>query len=162
MFSMQHLTILNRKQIKDIVEVLQEQWEYTQKLPYHFLISTKHNIYIVSQDLAQLDLNLLKVNTVGLYFAEFINNELRLSIEGSHIVGPKATKNVIELSDHELQQWVRGYSVDTSVTLTGFLVVKHDRDYFGCGKISRGKLLNYYPKSRRITSSDDPNAIIEE
>lgn len=159
---MEHLSILNRKQIKEIMKSLEQQWGFTQEVSYAFLLSGKHNIYIVNQDLARIDLAQLNINSIGLYFAEQLPHGIRLSIEGSQLVGPHAQRNVIELSDGQLQQWVRGYSVDMAHDAQGFLIVKHGRDYFGCGKISRGKLLNYYPKSRRITSSDDPNAVIEE
>ncbi|MBI4140217.1 hypothetical protein HY485_00100, partial [Candidatus Woesearchaeota archaeon] len=98
----------------------------------------------------QIDFSKLRINSIGLYFAEFRNNELRLSIEGSQIIGPKATKNVVELNNDELKQWLRGEDLEKECDENGFVIIKHGNDYLGCGKIKEGKVLNFVPKARRL------------
>ena len=99
---MQKIKILSKKEIKNIKKKLDEQWGFSDDLNFTFLISNKGRINIVNQEVFDIDDTKLRIDSLGLYFATLIHNELRLSIEGSQIVGPKATKNVFEITDDDL------------------------------------------------------------
>jgi NOL1/NOP2/fmu family ribosome biogenesis protein len=147
---MQKIKILSKKEIKNIKKKLDEQWGFSDDLNFTFLISNKGRINIVNQEVFDIDDTKLRIDSLGLYFATLIHNELRLSIEGSQIVGPKATKNVFEITDDELKQWIKGNDINKENPDTCFQIVKNNKNFFGCGRIKNNNLLNYFPKSRRI------------
>ena len=149
---MQKLKILNRKNIKKIIELIKTQWDSDIELDYVFLRNEKGKIFIVNRDVEKVDLNKVRVNSVGMYFGLMNDNEIRLSIEGSQIVGPNAKKNVLELNDVEAKEWLRGEELLKSEE-KGFMIIKHDDDFLGCGKSTGEKVLNFVSKARRVIVS---------
>jgi NOL1/NOP2/fmu family ribosome biogenesis protein len=148
---MQNLKILNKKEIKRILSMLEKQWGFKEELDYAFLETEKGKIYIANKEIFDLDLSKIKINSVGMYFAE-AKNGIRLSIEGSQIVGPKAKKNVVELDDEEAKQWLKGEDLDHPTESDGFVILRHGDDFLGTGNAAAsGRILNYVPKTRRIT-----------
>ena len=146
----QELKILSGRELKPILKVMQEQWGAKPDWDYGWLLSTKNKIYLVSKDIGKIDTNKLRVTAIGMYFGEWKNNQLRLSIEGSQLFGPLATKNVVQLSDAELSDWLKGIDVDKQGHWQGFVIIKHNTDFIGSGKAKDGKILNFVPKARRL------------
>lgn len=149
---MENLKFLKSKEIKQVRELLEEQWGYEGELDYAFLMSAAGDIFALNKDIGDLEFEKLRVNSAGLYFAELRNDELRLGIEGSQIVGPKAKKNIIDISGEQLRDYLKGAYIDTESNERGFVILRNNSDFFGCSKIKNGKLLNFYPKSRRINT----------
>ena len=147
---MQKLKILNKKEIKKILEIIKNQWGCDVNLDYAFLMNKENKIYIVNKEISKVDFSKLRINSVGLYFATMQGNELRLSIEGSQIIGPKAKKNILELDEKETKEWLKGIDLEKETKEKGFVIIKHDDDFLGCGKAVEKKVLNYVPKARRI------------
>ena len=147
---MQNIKILNSKEIKKVIELVSDQWECDIELDYVFLQNNKDRIFIVNKEISGLDLSKLRINSLGLYFGEINMTELRLSIEGSQIVGPHAKKNVLELSDEEARKWMKGEDLEKEIDAKGFLIIKHGDDYLGCGKAKDKKIFNYVSKVRRL------------
>lgn len=147
---MQNIKILNKKEIKKILKLIEKQWNSKLTLEYAFLKTDKGKIYIVNEDISRLDLSKLRINSIGLYFGKLEKDELRLSIEGSQLVGKKASKNVLELNDKEVKEWMSGKDLEKKGNYSGFLLIKHKEDFLGCGKFKNGKILNYVSKSRRL------------
>jgi len=147
--------VLNSKRIKQITRLLQTQWGYSEKLDCGFL-QKENDIFLVTKDIDKIDLREVNVNSLGLYFGELRHDTLRLSIEGSQIIGKKASKNILELNAEQLQQWLRGEDMEftnkSNVEHNTYLIIKHNHDFFGCGRIKEGKLLNFVPKARRMAS----------
>ena len=110
-------------------------------------------IYLINKDYAEIVDKKLRINSLGMYFAQVKDGELRLTIEGSQIIGPLAKKRVLEIDDKQLQLWMRGYDVDIEGSEKGFFIVKHKKDYLGSGKLKNGNLINHIPKIRRIQST---------
>ena len=159
--TMETLRILNKKETKEILKMIKEQWDADIELPYGVMRNNNDRIYLANRDVFDLDLSKLKISSIGIYFGEIIKDkemrkdrDMRLSIEGSQIVGPYAKENVVELSDEEAKDWLRGNDADRKVENRGFIIIKSGSDYLGSGKSMGGKILNYVPKGRRITSSD--------
>jgi len=150
---MKKLKILNKKKIKKILSMLEQQFGFKGKLDYAFLRSEKNRIYIVNTDLSKIDLEKLNINSLGLYFGTLAENKIRLSIEGSQLIGPKSNKNILDINDAELKTWFRGEHVDDGDGLADFVLLKHKDDFVGCGKAVQGKILNYVSKSRRILTN---------
>ncbi len=154
MMKIKNFEVMNSKSIKEITKLLQQQWGYGDKLECGFL-QKENDIFLITKDVDRIGLNSLNVNSLGLYFAELRHEQLRLSIEGSQIVGKKATKNVVELDDNQLKQWLAGEEIElteSSCENNSYVIIKHGSDFFSCGRIKDGKLLNFVPKSRRLLS----------
>ena len=151
---MQNLSVLERKDKKRFLEILKEHFGFEEKLDYVFLINNKNKVFIVNKEIANIDLNKIRINSVGLYIAELRNDEVRLSIEGSQIIGPKSKKNIIELDEKEAREWLKGKDLEKDIEEEGFVMIKHDNDYLGSGKATKGIILNFVPKTRRLNVSD--------
>ena len=145
---------LKSKEVKQIKEMIKQQWGFTKKLDYLFFLSKKDKLYIASRDILDADLSKTRINSIGVYFGEYRQDrkELRLTIEGSQMIGPSAKKNILELDDQEVIQWMKGKDIERDFNMQGFVIIKHNTDYLGCGKIKEEKkvLLNYVPKVRRV------------
>ena len=150
---MQKLKILNTKEIKEIKKKILEQWGVDFKTDFAFLLSSRNRIYLISKDVSKINYEELRMQVVGNYFGELMKNgELRLSIEGSQLIGPEATKNVIEIDD--VKGWLFGNDIKTERQEEGFLIVKNNGDFMGTGKIKNKEILNFIPKTRRISNQD--------
>jgi len=161
---MRQSRILNTRDIKGVLETLNRQWGADPKKKfsqYVVLLSTKDRLYLLSRDFANVDDKKLRIDSAGLYFGEIMENrEIRLSIEGSQLIGPMAEKNIADLDDGETKLWLSGADLEKDVKAEGFLILKNKNretgkyDFLGCGKYKKEekKILNYVPKTRRITS----------
>jgi NOL1/NOP2/fmu family ribosome biogenesis protein len=90
------------------------------------------------------------IERVGIYFAKIENNEIRLSIEGTQLLKNQISKNIFELNDEQLKQWMTGNQLDIATGKKGFLIMKYKDDFLGCGKASAEKISNFVPKTRRL------------
>ncbi len=147
---MENLKILNTREIKKILELIKKQWQADFNKNHAFLMNNKNKIFLVNRDISRIDLNSIRINNIGLYFGELNKGMLRLSIEGSQLIGPLAKKNILELNDVEARDYLKGADLDKKTKERGFLIIKHNDDYLGTGKVNREKVFNYTPKERRI------------
>jgi len=152
---MQNLKILNAKEIKEVKGKILEQWGVDFTTEFGFLMSSRNRIYLVSKDISKIDYEKLRLQVVGLYFGEIMENgELRLSIEGSQLIGKEAKKNVIEISDENVKKWLFGNDLGVETECRGFIILKNKNDFLGTGKVKGKEILNFIPKIRRIHSED--------
>ena len=147
---MAELDILKKKKIKEILALIRKQWDADFNTDLVFLMNEKGKIFLVNKGVFSLPLDKFRVNSIGLYFGELRNNELRLSIEGSQMIGLKAKKNVVELNKEQAMQWLKGQDINIKGDCKGFVILKHENDFLGTGKYKNGKVLNFVPKARRI------------
>ena len=144
---MNNLRILNSKEKKKIIEQVKNYFGIENlELDYIFLMSDERKVYLVSEDAARVELDMLRVNSLGLYFGAFEDN-FRLSIEGAQLIGRKAKKNVVELKDDT--KWLEGNDIEVSGE-NGLKIVKCKNDFLGTGQLKNGTLINYVSKERRI------------
>jgi len=148
---MQQLKILNKKEIKEIYNLIEKQWSAKLEVDYVFLRNNKHRVFICNKDISKIDLSKLRINSFGMYFCEIDRVGIRLSIEGSQIVGPKATKNITEIDEKQTKQWLKGEDLEIEGNYSGFVILKHKNYFLGTGKFKENKVLNYVGKSRRIS-----------
>ena len=151
---MPELKILNNKEIKEILKLIEKQWGAKLKLDYGFLKNNKNRIFIINKDISKIDFSKLRLNSVGMYFCEIDSRGIRLSIEGSQIIGPKAAKNIVELDEEETRKWLKGEDLEKNCeNCSGFVILKNNKDFLGNGKYTNGKILNYVGKTRRVNLS---------
>ena len=55
---MPELKILNNKEIKKILELIELQWGAKLKLEYGFLKNNKNRVFIISKDISKIDTSL--------------------------------------------------------------------------------------------------------
>ena len=148
---MQQLKILNSKERKRIEKIINSQFDCDFKFNYEVFMNTKNKLFILNKDVSLINLDELRVNSLGMYFGIVYNEkEIRLSIEGSEIIGPLAKKNVLELNDKDSKKWMSGEDFEVESELNSFVIIKNNNDYLGCGRISNKKLFNYVQKERRV------------
>jgi len=147
---MQQLKILNSKETKEILKLIEEQWGAKLKLDQAFLKNNKNRVFIVNKDISKIDYSKLRINSTGLYFCEIDKIGIRLSIEGSQIVGPKATKNIVEINNDQVKKWFKGEDLEVKGNYSGFIIIKRNNDFLGSGKIKENTILNFVPKIRRL------------
>lgn len=147
-----NLKILNSKEIKEIKVIIKNQWGCDFKTDLAFLLSSNNRIYVVSRDIAKVDMSKLNIEVIGSYFGELKDEQLRLSIEGSQLIGLIAKKNVVELDDNEYRTWLKGFDLQKETAAEGFVILKHRNDFLGTGRVKEGEILNFVPKNRRILS----------
>ncbi len=148
---MERLEVLKRKEARRLLENIRHQWDAVIDLDSVFLTGTNRRIYMAGKDSFSIDFSKMNIDSIGLYFGTMEAEGLRLSIEGSQIVGPHAKKNIIDLDDAGARLWMSGSDVEVSSGGGGFLLVRHGGDFLGCGKVKDSVLRNFYPKSRRIS-----------
>lgn len=147
---MGNLKILNKKEIKRILNQIEDQWGFNEEMDCAFLENEKGKVYICNKEIFDLDLSKLKINSFGIYFADTAE-EIRLSIEGSQIIGPSSSKNIVELDDDESKRWLSGEDIEKETGSEGFVLIKHGQDFLGTGKATDDKrILNFVPKNRRL------------
>ena len=155
---MQKLKIMNSHEKKEVMDILRKQWGAELGQEIVFLYSEKkHKVYIIARDIENIDLETLHIDSLGLYFGELMEQkegvagrELRLSIEGSQIVGPLASKNIVDIDDASAREWIRGQNVFNRAGAEGWVISRRGADLMGCGRVNEKVILNYVPKPRRI------------
>jgi len=116
------------------------------------LLSGKRRIRAASEDLLK-KIDNQNVLSVGVYFATLMPDGIRLSVEGSQMVGESAKKNVVEIDGTLAERWIKGENIPIPPDFEGYVIVKDKsrNDFIGCGLAKKGTLINFFPKARRIT-----------
>ena len=164
------MQVLNKKEQKEIISLIHNLWGVDFKEVTGFggvihddlamFLSQKERIYLANRSVEQAPLKDIRINSIGCYFGEYKGGDLRLSIEGAQLIGPHATKNWIELNSKETEQWMKGETIIKETELAGFVLIKHAKDWLGCGKATAdGRILNFVPKTRRVVAGTLPGKI---
>jgi NOL1/NOP2/fmu family ribosome biogenesis protein len=151
------MRILNRREAEVFEAKIEMLYGAKESLrEFTVLLSGKdEKIWIANKDLFQIPIEKLRVNSVGLYFGRVDNGKLRLSVEGAGIIGPKADKNVVELDETHLWDFLRGFDIELKENIPetkDYVLVKHKNDWLGIAKMEGNVLKNAMPKSRKIVS----------
>lgn len=163
---MKHLNFLNSKDYKEIAKQINSQFDADFKFEDFVIRSSKDKIYIISRDIEKIDFKNYNIEQAGLYIAHINDrNEIRLSIEDSEIIGPKAKKNVLDIGKLS-KLWMAGNDIPIKTDCIGVVIIKDGNDYLGSGKIVEKEvsvydeqgnprkemqkvILNFVPKTRR-------------
>lgn len=148
-------TILNAKEKKKINEMLLSQFGATLPGDIVLLTNKEENIYLVNRDITRIDLERVRVNSIGLYIGQIKENEIRLSIEGAQLIGSHATKNVVEIVPAQVMMWLRGFDLYTKEKGDSYVLLRSGDDIVGCGRWKDDKILNFVPKARRIKLEEE-------
>lgn len=154
---MSHNPILNTREIKVIKERLIAQFGVAPAEDYAYLQGKNNKISLVNKDIQKIDLNGLRIDRVGLYFAEVMDDgSVRLSKEGAQLlVGEthrqkKKLLNTVELSAEEVRSYFQGNDLSKDLGLGNrFVLLFFNNNCLGCAKYKENTILNFLPKIHR-------------
>lgn len=142
---------------KEILKILKEEYGISE---FNYLIvkSGKEKLRIFSGILSREEIitlsRILHIDSIGVYFGFYKDNEVRLSMDACHLLHP--TKNVLEISDGEADKWMKGHDLEITEKekiekiKKGFIIIKNQGNFLGAGKLTETKILNFVPKERRL------------
>lgn len=136
---------------KKIVSKLTEQFGITH-IPQLLIRTGKDKIRAFSGHMSKDELTklsqLARVEIIGLYVMRE-EEELRLSLDGALLFKEQISKNKLQISKEQLDQWMRGEELQQK-HLPGMYVVAYESDLVGCGRSTGEKVTNFVPKDRRV------------
>lgn len=143
--------VLNAKERKFIIKHISSRFGFVWDDPHELLLDPSDRLYGVTRQVFDIIDSLKRVDTLGNYWGEWRNNEFRFSIEGAQRFGPIATKNVISLTKEQAIDFLQAKSIEVKVQAQdGFVIVKTDADFIGCGRLSAGQIVPFISKNRRL------------
>ena len=156
---MHQIKILNQQEKNNIIGKLNEQFGVEQ-LQGILLMFGKEKLYLFSGSLSEKELEKLieitNIEKTGFYFAKIDERtgDIRLSIEATQLLQNQIKKNIFELDDRQVNDWMSGSELLIKTNLKGFVIIKHKKDFLGSGKASENKIGNFIPKERRLKKRD--------
>ncbi len=149
------IKILNKKEKLEIERKLKKQFGISE-IPGIILQRGKERLFLFNGNFSKNEIReiefTLPLERAGIYFAKIIEktNEIRLSLEGVQLLKEQISKNIFELNKEQVNQWMHGEELNISTNKRGFLIIKYNKDFLGCGKASENKISNFIPKNRRL------------
>lgn len=157
---MQKLNVLNTREKKKVVDDLKEQYEFSGAIEGALMMNKEKKIFLITPDIAKISRDQdkeLRVDAAGLYIGKIEVNGIRLSMEGSQLIGPYSKKHFLEIDEEHLEHWVKGEDFELSEkeqkktgNEEGFFIIKFGNDYMGCGQIKNNNLRSLVSKERRL------------
>lgn len=147
------LTVDLEREIQ-VWQLLKKQFGIPKLTGYRFLKSGQKRIRLISEAAFNLLSKLPYTGTTGLYIGEYSPNAFRLSMDGAQLLGHRATKQKVKLTDAQAQQWLQGESINYEDKQRGYVIVAYNNIILGCGSLSKGLLRSFVPKIRRLKTSD--------
>ena len=136
---------------KRIIEQLNQQFGI-EKIPYLLIESGREKIRAFSGSLSKEEIiqltTITLIENIGIYFLNKEDN-FRLTLDAVHILKDQIKKNIIEIDESQLHEWLRGKDLIAQIP-SGPVIIKYKSDFIGYGKSTGQKILNYTPKDRRL------------
>ena len=152
---MNGLKILDEKEKNEIISKLNGQFGI-EKIDGLIIKRGAERLFLfrgglMREEIKKLE-NSVPIERVGVYFAKIVpgENKIRLSIEGTQLLKDQIKRNIFELNDEQVEEWMKGHELNIKTGQNGFLIIKYGENFLGCGKASAEKLSNFIPKSRRL------------
>lgn len=153
---MPELKILNTREIKQVKELVKEDFGFFPEGNYAFLRNNQDRIYLVNTDLEKLNLKNLIIDKFGLYFGELKDHKFRLGKEGTQLLFQKAKedkvqlKNILELNPEEVKAYFRGQDLDKDLGIENKpVILTFNSQCLGAARYKDQKILNFLPKIHR-------------
>ena len=153
---MQQYTFLNTRELKAFREQVQDAFGHFPEKEYAYVQSEKGKIFLISKDLARIDVEKLRIDRIGFYFAEIYTQQVRLSKEGAQLLfldaqrRKKKLKNVVLLTIGEVQQYFAGRTLERDLPgETRFVILQYGHEVLGCALYKEKRIHNYLPKEYR-------------
>jgi len=155
---MTFIKILSKREKEEILRKLNKQFGI-KDIPGMLIKLGKDRIFFFSGNFNENEIRKLEsevqIERVGIYFAKIIMDDIKLSIEGTQILKEQINKNIFELNEEQLKDWMSGRDLMIQMKERGFLVMKYKEEFLGCGKASENKISNFIPKERRLKNKEN-------
>ena len=159
------LKVLNSKEVKELKKIIKNNWDSDVDLDYAFVHSGSERLYVINKEISKIDWQNLRISMMGSSIGTYNEKGFRLNIEGTQLVGPSAKKNVIEINDEQVWDWMKGKDIEIDENLKKqidekkiephlFVIIKRGNDYLSSGKIKNNLILNHVSKSRKLKLKD--------
>ncbi|MDO8508709.1 MAG: hypothetical protein Q7S27_03420 [Nanoarchaeota archaeon] len=138
---------------KRIIEDLNEQFGI-EKIPYLLIESGREKIRAFSGNLSKEEIlqltSITLIENIGIYFLSK-EDTLRITLDAAHLLKDQITKNILEIDEIQLHDWLRGKDLILQNPIqSGPYIIKYNSDIVGYGKSNGVKIFNYIPKDRRL------------
>ncbi len=144
---------LKRAEKERIIEKLNNQFGI-KNLPYLLIRHGRERIRAFSGSLSREELEKLgeniNIELVGIYLGKEEHEGIRLSHDAPSILHNQITKNIIELTEEQAKEWLKGRDLEIKSDIHGFVILKYNEFLIGCGKSSGERITNFVPKERRV------------
>ena len=146
------MQIIKSSEKKKIVQQLNEQFGIGE-IRHLLLRFGKEKIRAFSGNLSTneiltLDTH-LRIESAGVYLAKEQEDGIRLTIDGISLFKEQITKNILELTEEQAQEWFKGRDLMIQSDKS-FKILKYKEELIGCGKSTGERIVNFMPKERRI------------
>ena len=94
----------------------------------------------------------LLFDRVGLHVGDLAGGEFAPTIEGAQLLGDRATKNVVEVSRQQAENYFKGEDLEAEGLSDGAVLLALEGRVIAAGAAEAGKIKNTVPKSR-LTSA---------
>lgn len=146
------IRFFSSRERKKLLSQLHERFGI-QDLDYFFLQAGKEKIRAFSGTLSADELVSLsefaRVEFAGLYFAKEEHFGFRLGLDAVHLLAPRITDHILEITSEQAVLWMQGMPLEKDVS-AGVYVLKSGEDFLGCGYSTGTRIYNYVPKERCI------------
>jgi NOL1/NOP2/fmu family ribosome biogenesis protein len=142
---------LNSKQKKGFFQQLSELYGYDGPSDFVIFEGGKNKFYVISADLAKLDLAKTPISYGGLYVANDSGGDLRLTMDGAMFFGPYCTGCFVDLDKQQLDDWMRGLEIDSDLVQAQYVIARYNTMIIGCGHAANNSIKPYISKGRRIS-----------
>lgn len=103
--------ILNNSEKNKIKNYLNEHYGIIQ-IPGTIIQIGKERLFLFQGSLNEKQIksfeSTIPVERIGTYFAKFVNEDIKLSIEGVQLLQNQITKNIFEINNSEAEEWMMG------------------------------------------------------
>lgn len=148
---------LTRRELRRVNDLVERAYGARFEEDGHHYFTRKRDLYRVSKDLERVDIDRIDEVFAGLYLGEILDETVRLSVEGSQILGPSAQHRVLELDEDEWFGWLERHDVASERFAEmdeGFYLVRNARgDFFGSGLLKDSTLKSWIPKGRAVSAA---------
>ena len=147
------LKFFSKNEKERLIAQLKKQFGI-KEIPWKIARFGKERIIVFSGNISEKEIfeldRFARIEGIGVYFGKEQNDEIRLSIEGVHLLKNQITKNIFELDEKQAEQWMMGQELSITTDKKGFFIMRYKNDFLGTGKISQNKISNFIPKGRRL------------
>ncbi len=147
------MRVLNSREVKKLREDIVSQFGTFLTEDYAFFKNDKERIFVINKNIDKIDYH--KANRIGLYFAENMNNYVRLSKEGAQLLVREAgnVQNTVELTDEEVRAYFKGEDITKEVSGDNRqIILCFGNEVLGSARYKEGVILNHLPKISRTNS----------
>ncbi|MAG60517.1 hypothetical protein CL619_01900 [archaeon] len=152
---------LSRKQVKELLQSLKNQFGITLKDDYLVYRNSKDRVFLLKNDqnIEKINFEFLRTDRMGLYLAEYKNGFFRPSMQGIQFLVSEAKKqgikpkNTLELTKEQAQTIFQGEELQIpNLPDSSGLILTFQGKTLCFAQAKDGKILNYIPKTFRGTT----------